>query len=380
MSDVEKIIKKRMQQLGNQFFQPIPSDVVRFWQDGKYSGGLQRSVEYDRIGWALMLRGIYMYETKDHHGVAEPEPTHRGFGIFDLYDGELRCYGIRVWTGADWDPLQKIQHPLLWRSDVCAIQLDSVENQARLRCVYRLLCPIENFDREPKSGSYEESVKVFRDCWQGESMSPKDNSAIHAAETGTAVSYLTKCFERDWGAMRKRATDHANDVKEKVSTKLESDPCLKSDDNCKAIDDILVSHFRQIIKEPGKFEIDRYHNLVRDAIVSADDQIEIGKLKELSKQVLPALRLKEESTEIDVLEYLLSDFTDEALVASRFRRHLAALWKAIPATVVAGFTLDLRPYETGDTVSFDGEYGAFGRPAVGGKITFTRLDAESFNR
>lgn len=381
MASLKKIARDGMKGVGDPFFQPLPSDVVRFWQEGKYSGGLQRSVEYDRLGWALMLRGIYTYETEDDLGVRGPKQTHRGFGMFDLYDGELRCYGIRVWTGASWDPLKELQHPLLWRSDVCAIQTDPVDNKARLRCVYRLLCPYQGKKYRKLGKEMHNAFDVFKNLWDNRNRSRKNPQNV-PGEAGWAVTYLTKYFERDWGPMRSLVGSQAKYVDGAVESTLNNRKCsgYAGDERrkCEEADKLLSEQFQRILRTPSVLEMKELQKTLHQFVGNKD----LASLRNSELTTLSGL-LPRQDGKNDCLAELLGNCqrkTERRVVRDRFRLHLAYLWKAIHRAVVAGFTLELCPYDAGQQVRFQGEYGAFGRPAVGGKITFTRLDATTFNR
>jgi hypothetical protein len=175
----------------------LPREVINLWLDGKYSTGPQRSVAYDRLGWSLMLRGLYRYEILAVDDSHFPPTTHRGYCIFDLYDGEMICYGIRVYTGPQWDSyLHHQPHPLFWYSDVCHIKPHKTHEGAKFTCQYRLLLP----------GRWEgakDSLNPFRNLW-GEAMTapPQLAASQRGPEAQAAAEYFAQAFSSDLARTR----------------------------------------------------------------------------------------------------------------------------------------------------------------------------------
>lgn len=90
----------------------IPREVVESWLRGEYLIGDRESFGYEYIGWSLMLRGFYCYETKDKSS----RRTHWGYCFIDLKDRELEYAGVRLWTWPEWSDFRNLYHPIYWRS------------------------------------------------------------------------------------------------------------------------------------------------------------------------------------------------------------------------------------------------------------------------
>jgi hypothetical protein len=121
-----------------QFFQPLPREVIRYWLEGSYTGGIAPSIAYDQLGWALMLRGFYRYRVS----TTKVPVSHRGYCVIDLQNGEICCRGIRVYSdAAEWDGIANNIHPFLWKSEVSTIRAG--RSRARLSCAQRLLATKE---------------------------------------------------------------------------------------------------------------------------------------------------------------------------------------------------------------------------------------------
>jgi hypothetical protein len=72
---------------------PVPLDMIKSWLRGEYLVGQNESTGYDYLGWALMLRGAYMY-TVQHEG--EKRTANWGVCTIDLKDGDLIYQGIQL--------------------------------------------------------------------------------------------------------------------------------------------------------------------------------------------------------------------------------------------------------------------------------------------
>ncbi len=180
----------------------LPSEVIDQWLEGKYTGGPSRTLAYDRLGWALMLRGMYEYEIRADNGNGKIVVTHRGYCILDLYGGELRCYGIRVYTGDRWDAYLHYQpHPCFWSSEVCHIKPHSTHEGARLTCLYYLLLPGD-------WQGVDHSLDEFHDVWSNKLQGVADPSnEIRQREARAAANYFSNQYMTDhrktWDCVKK---------------------------------------------------------------------------------------------------------------------------------------------------------------------------------
>lgn len=174
--------------LPRQFFEPLPTAVVRYWLEGKYAGGLAPSVSYEELGWALMVRGFYRYTV-----VVNSSFSHRGYAVIDLHEGDIQCRGIRVKSEeALWGAYKGYKHPLLWRSDVSAIRTTPGSRDARLTCALRLLPTDDWHGTLPIPESFEA-------CWKTVGGAPNvPDSAMERMEEAIAIPYLASQFEKDW--------------------------------------------------------------------------------------------------------------------------------------------------------------------------------------
>ncbi len=177
-------------------FDPLPREVVELWLEGKYANGPQRTTDYARLGWALMLRGYYRYQifgdddltTVDY---SQLTPLQRGYCIFDLVRGELKCWGIRVMTSREWRAVSLVPHPLLWKSTTCDVKTDASGDSAYLDCMYRMVVPrlIPLAD--------DASQKRW-DPFNRDSAPLRQGITDREKEASTAVEYLRGFFDRDW--------------------------------------------------------------------------------------------------------------------------------------------------------------------------------------
>jgi hypothetical protein len=117
-----------------QFFQPLPREVIRYWLEGNYTGGIAPSVAYDQLGWALMFRGFYRYQLS----APKAQNSHRGYCVIDLQNGEICCYGVRLFSASSqWKEIADYVHPFLWKSEAGTIRAG--RSSARLSCALRTL-------------------------------------------------------------------------------------------------------------------------------------------------------------------------------------------------------------------------------------------------
>lgn len=159
-----------------QFFQPLPREVIRYWLEGNYTGGIAPSIAYYQLGWALMLRGFYRYRVS----TTKTPVSHRGYCVIDLQNGEICCRGIRVYSdAAQWDGIANNIHPFLWKSEVSTIRAG--RSRARLSCAQRLLTTKE-WRALPLSSSL---------------LSPKDPIET-TDEQEAAIDYIATRFDQDW--------------------------------------------------------------------------------------------------------------------------------------------------------------------------------------
>jgi hypothetical protein len=176
-----------VKKLPDQFFQPLPREVISYWLEGSYTGGIAASVAYDQLGWALMMRGFYRYKVNMSEKGKKPWLSHRGYCVIDLYNGEVRCHGIRVHTSDAWEKfMPKCDHPLLWKSEVSAIRAG--EPRVRLICALRLL--------ETKKWQGSPGITgAFDACWT-ETLDKETYD--NPKECAIAISYIASHFEQDW--------------------------------------------------------------------------------------------------------------------------------------------------------------------------------------
>ncbi|MCA9468730.1 MAG: hypothetical protein KC643_25275 [Nitrospira sp.] len=80
---------------------PVPLDMIEAWLRGEYLIGQNESTGYEFLGWALMLRGAYVYvvipESEQPNLVVE-RVSHWGICTIDIKDGDLTYQGIRLHT------------------------------------------------------------------------------------------------------------------------------------------------------------------------------------------------------------------------------------------------------------------------------------------
>ncbi len=166
-----------------------PRDVVQYWLEGRYNIGLQRPTFYEYLGWALMLRGYYLY--KSFKDVKSTKPEHWGYGVFDLDDGAICAAGVRLYSARLNDGFHHNQrhHPLLWRTEVCKVQpnLGSTK-KTRLLSIYRLACPDTSLDS---------LVALFKAPFGNQNMAGFDKYDSSTLRT-TSLSYLREQYDRDW--------------------------------------------------------------------------------------------------------------------------------------------------------------------------------------
>jgi hypothetical protein len=197
---VDRLVRA-VKKLPAQFFKPLPDEVILHWLEGTYSSGIAPSVAYDQLGWALMVRGFYRYLVQDTDASgAATTPSHRGYSVIDLVDGELQCHGIRVYSSEEWKPLDAYEHPLLWKSDASSIRKSPTRHKATITCAYRLLFT------DAWHGKTH-IAKAFHDLWGPKKGKPKFDRCVRcdrrerAREQALAIAYLSTDFQRDWNCV-----------------------------------------------------------------------------------------------------------------------------------------------------------------------------------
>lgn len=81
---------------------PIPLDMIHAWLRGEYRIGQNDSTGYEFLGWALMLRGAYVYAVipfneDGKEGECKKENlSHWGICTIDIEDGDLTYQGVRL--------------------------------------------------------------------------------------------------------------------------------------------------------------------------------------------------------------------------------------------------------------------------------------------
>jgi hypothetical protein len=168
---------------------PLPMEVIRYWLEGSYSGGLAPSVTYDQLGWALMIRGFYHYEVRQFENAGYNKFSHRGYSIIDLKEGEIYGYGVRLCSGDQWGKIRDFEYPLLWKSEASAIRPSSTKSQATISCAYRLLVT------ETWSGASKIPTAFRSRAWKRKKIGPE---IPVPQEQAIAIDYLVKDFESDW--------------------------------------------------------------------------------------------------------------------------------------------------------------------------------------
>lgn len=182
------------------FYDLLPRDIIDHWLDGRYSLGPHRTITYDALGWALMLRGFYRYEAFDEKN----NLTHWGYEFIDLEGGEIYSGGVRLWSA---NAIAAPNHPYIWRSEMCKIDL--TREHPRFLCAYRLV--YLDKDKPPVTDSekkLEEIHKGFSECFPtaGASM-PGKNDLQDEPLRSCSLNYLAHNFDADWRAI-KEASEH----------------------------------------------------------------------------------------------------------------------------------------------------------------------------
>lgn len=181
-------------------FGTVPADVVKYWLEGKYYPGLHRPAFYEHLGWALMLRGYYLYRGFRDDKLLDLE--YWGYGLLDLEDGELYGAGIRLHSSDPKDPAKGRPHPLLWRTEVCKIKPSLDPNEpTQLICVYHLAVP----DDGAKDPVAPKVYAYFEDA-----LNKKTMAARHDYDSGPlrdrAIGYLREHFDEDWRRLERVET------------------------------------------------------------------------------------------------------------------------------------------------------------------------------
>lgn len=74
-------------------YSPVPLDMISAWLRGEYLIGQNESVGYELLGWALMLRGLYVYAVE---GTPKGTISHWGLCKIDIKDGDMTYRGVRL--------------------------------------------------------------------------------------------------------------------------------------------------------------------------------------------------------------------------------------------------------------------------------------------
>lgn len=96
-------------------FSPVPLDMIKAWLKGEYLIGQNESIGYELLGWALVLRGLYVYAVvpanenttnsevdKNTKGQFEEkeniwkQASHCGICKIDIKDGDITYHGVRL--------------------------------------------------------------------------------------------------------------------------------------------------------------------------------------------------------------------------------------------------------------------------------------------
>jgi hypothetical protein len=90
---------------------PVPLDMINSWLRGEYLISQNESTGYEFLGWALMLRGAYVYlvakesEPDEKTGKIKLDRlSHWGICTIDIKDGDLTYQGARMGTLCDRVP------------------------------------------------------------------------------------------------------------------------------------------------------------------------------------------------------------------------------------------------------------------------------------
>jgi hypothetical protein len=108
------------------YWKIVPRQIPSYWLEGRFNVAQYRSDRYNRLGWSLLVRGIYWYEVTTSEG----KVSHGGLAQIDFEtDSEdLVLTGLRV-IGRDCS-----HGAATWKSTMC--RLDAKAEFASLQFAY----------------------------------------------------------------------------------------------------------------------------------------------------------------------------------------------------------------------------------------------------
>jgi hypothetical protein len=176
----------------HRIFDAIPQDVINYWLEGKYIQGPHRPMSYDFLGWSLMVRGCYLYES-----FQGAQDTVWGYCLFDLDNGDLYCAGLTLNSvSSDQPEGDEANHPLLWRSEVCKVKSGPSQDKATLICIYRVVYPPTD-RKEDTWKPIEDLHDRFKKHWPEKQMAgPEPDRDPKLREE--SIAYLKGQFDIDW--------------------------------------------------------------------------------------------------------------------------------------------------------------------------------------
>ena len=184
--------------MSHHIFDVIPQQVLEYWLSGRYQLGGHRSLDYDLLGWGLMLRGLYKYrvlaDERSDDGELQSKFSHCGYCFLDFEGRGLYFGGIRLCSAAQ---MWEIRAPGYWRSHSARIHREAGEDYA-LTFDYRLATVVLENAKETHERVRQE-VLGDRDVGCEEELTQEHEKA--------AVSYLEKDFDEHWKLFGPSKTD-----------------------------------------------------------------------------------------------------------------------------------------------------------------------------